>query len=65
MIKIIIYLLCYSLVAKRYCSMLIREGGVEILKYLENMHTEQTTRPNLQSLCRSILETLKLNVTNS
>lgn len=50
---------------KRYCSMLIREGGVEILKYLENMHTEQTTRPNLQSLCRSILETLKLNVTNS
>lgn len=57
--------LCYSLVAKRYCSMLIREGGVEILKYLENMHTEQTTKPNLQSLCRSILETLKLNVTNS
>ena len=45
--------------------MLIREGGVEILKYLENMHTEQTTKPNLQSLCRSILETLKLNVTNS
>ncbi|XP_076242174.1 protein zyg-11 homolog B isoform X3 [Calliopsis andreniformis] len=46
---------------KRYCSMLIREGGVETLKYLESTHTEHTTQPNLQSLCRSILETLELN----
>ena len=46
---------------KRYCSMLIREGGVEILKYLESTHTEQTMKPNLQSLCQSILKTLELN----
>ncbi|XP_012140071.1 protein zyg-11 homolog B isoform X2 [Megachile rotundata] len=46
---------------KRYCSMLIREGGVEILKYLESTHTEQTAKPHLQSLCRSILKTLELN----
>lgn len=46
---------------KRYCSMLIREGGVEILKYLESTHTEQTAKPNLQSLCRSILKTVELN----
>lgn len=46
---------------KRYCSMLIREGGVETLKYLESTHTEHTTQPNIQSLCQSILETLELN----
>ncbi|XP_011688898.1 PREDICTED: protein zyg-11 homolog B-like isoform X3 [Wasmannia auropunctata] len=46
---------------KRYCVMLIREGGVETLKQLEKMHTEYTTQPNLQSLCQSILETLELN----
>ncbi|XP_047361146.1 protein zyg-11 homolog B-like isoform X1 [Vespa velutina] len=46
---------------KRYCSMLTREGGVETLKYLEETHTENTTHPNLQSLCRSILETLESN----
>lgn len=51
----------FSFVAKRYCSMLIREGGVEILKYLESTHTEQTVKPNLQSLCQSILKTLELN----
>ncbi|CAK9803538.1 Protein zyg-11 homolog B [Anthophora plagiata] len=44
---------------KRYCSMLIKEHGVEIIKYLESTHTEHTTKPNLQNLCRSILETLK------
>lgn len=41
--------------------MLTREGGVETLKYLEETHTENTTHPNLQSLCRSILETLESN----
>ncbi|XP_014612203.1 PREDICTED: protein zyg-11 homolog B-like [Polistes canadensis] len=46
---------------KRYCGMLTREGGVETLKYLEKTHTENTSHPNLRSLCRSILETLKLN----
>ncbi|XP_020298380.1 protein zyg-11 homolog B-like isoform X2 [Pseudomyrmex gracilis] len=46
---------------KRYCVMLIREGGVETLKQLEKTHTEYTTQPNLQILCQSILETLKLN----
>ncbi|XP_025074862.1 protein zyg-11 homolog B-like isoform X1 [Pogonomyrmex barbatus] len=46
---------------KRYCVMLIREGGVETLKQLEKTHTEYTTQPNLQSLCQSILETLELN----
>ncbi|XP_017762696.1 PREDICTED: protein zyg-11 homolog B-like [Eufriesea mexicana] len=46
---------------KRYCSILVREIGVEMLKYLENTHTEHTTKPNIQSLCRSILETLELN----
>ncbi|KOC67396.1 Protein zyg-11 like protein B [Habropoda laboriosa] len=46
---------------KRYCSMLIKERVVEILKYLESTHTENTTKPNLQSLCQSILETLGLN----
>lgn len=47
---------------KRYCSMLAREGGVEILKYLKTTHPEQnTTEPNLRSLCQSILETLELN----
>ncbi|XP_012216425.1 protein zyg-11 homolog B-like isoform X2 [Linepithema humile] len=46
---------------KRYCIMLIREGGVETLKQLEKTHTEYTTQPNLQSLCQSILETLELN----
>ncbi|XP_036150021.1 protein zyg-11 homolog B isoform X3 [Monomorium pharaonis] len=46
---------------KRYCIMLIREGGVETLKQLEKTHTEYTTLPNLQSLCQSILETLELN----
>ncbi|CAK9797298.1 Protein zyg-11 homolog B [Anthophora quadrimaculata] len=46
---------------KRYCSMLIKEHGVEILKYLERKPTKHTTKPNLQSLCRSILETLGLN----
>ncbi|XP_018345300.1 PREDICTED: protein zyg-11 homolog B-like isoform X3 [Trachymyrmex septentrionalis] len=46
---------------KRYCVMLIREGGVETLKLLEKTHTEYTTQPNLQSLCQSILETLELN----
>lgn len=47
--------------AKRYCVMLIREGGVETLKQLEKTHMEYTTQPNLQSLCQSILETLELN----
>ncbi|XP_014485546.1 PREDICTED: protein zyg-11 homolog B-like isoform X3 [Dinoponera quadriceps] len=46
---------------KRYCVMLVREGGVETLKQLEKTHTECTTQPNLQSLCQSILETLELN----
>lgn len=46
---------------KRYCSMLIKEGGVEILRYLERTHTEHTTQPNVQSLCQSILETLESN----
>lgn len=46
---------------KRYCSMLIKEGNVEILKQLESTHTENTTTPNIQSLCRSILETLESN----
>ncbi|KAI4486618.1 hypothetical protein M0804_005988 [Polistes exclamans] len=46
---------------KRYCGMLTREGGVETLKYLEETHTENTSHPNLRSLCRSILETLELN----
>lgn len=53
-----------SFSAKRYCVMLIREGGVETLKQLEKTHTEHTehtTQPNLQSLCQSILETLELN----
>lgn len=44
---------------KRYCGMLTREGGVETLKYLERTHRENTTHPNLQLLCRSILETLE------
>ncbi|KAG7188107.1 hypothetical protein KM043_015956 [Ampulex compressa] len=46
---------------KRYCSMLVKEGGIEILKYLERMHTGHTAQPNLQSLCRSILKTLESN----
>ena len=46
---------------KRYCAILIREGGVETLKYLQTTHTEHTTQPNLQSLCQSILEILELN----
>ncbi|CAK9828911.1 Protein zyg-11 homolog B [Anthophora retusa] len=46
---------------KRYCSMLIKERAVEILSFLQIAHTEHTTKPNLQSLCRSILETVELN----
>ncbi|XP_076622676.1 protein zyg-11 homolog B isoform X3 [Colletes latitarsis] len=40
---------------KHYCSMLIREDGVRILKDLETSHT------NIQSLRRSILEMIEKN----
>ncbi|GAB1863790.1 Protein zyg-11-like protein B [Camponotus japonicus] len=50
---------------KRYCVMLIREGGVETLKQLEKTYTgytkQETLTTFLQSLCQSILETLELN----
>lgn len=38
--------------------MLIREGGVEILKLLEQ--NEEEIQPNVRALCRSILDTLLL-----
>lgn len=41
--------------------MLIKEGGIDTLKYLEATHTEDTSEPSLQSLCRAILETLESN----
>ncbi|XP_066589972.1 protein zyg-11 homolog B-like [Prorops nasuta] len=46
---------------KRYCRMLIKEGGVEIIKLIKKSHPECTTQPNLESLCNSILETLEQN----
>lgn len=43
---------------KRYCLMLMREGGLKALKDLESAYTEQTTEPTVRSLCQSILGTL-------
>ncbi|KAK0177397.1 hypothetical protein PV328_001455 [Microctonus aethiopoides] len=43
---------------KRYCGMLTKEGGVEILKALEQNNDGGGTQPNVRNLCRAILDTL-------
>ncbi|XP_043479584.1 protein zyg-11 homolog B-like [Leptopilina heterotoma] len=43
---------------KRYCEMLIRDGGVKILETLEKERSSLETQPNVRTLCQSILETL-------
>ncbi|XP_011312713.1 protein zyg-11 homolog B isoform X2 [Fopius arisanus] len=46
---------------KRYCGMLVREGGADILRILEQNKSETEAQPNVRALCRSILETLALH----
>ncbi|XP_012283903.1 protein zyg-11 homolog B [Orussus abietinus] len=43
---------------KRYCGMLAREGGVQILEAVAKEQVETKAQPNVRSLCQSILETL-------
>ncbi|KAL7289258.1 hypothetical protein TKK_0017195 [Trichogramma kaykai] len=44
---------------KRYCEMLVKEGGVQILESLLQQPNEDTkTQPNVSTLCRAILDTL-------
>ncbi|KAF7993187.1 hypothetical protein HCN44_006247 [Aphidius gifuensis] len=43
---------------KRYCSMLIKEGGLEILKQLEQDNNDEETHMDVKRLCQAILDTL-------
>ncbi|XP_008201802.1 protein zyg-11 homolog B isoform X1 [Nasonia vitripennis] len=43
---------------KRYCEMLVKEGGVEILESLQMENSESIAQPNVRTLCRAILDTL-------
>lgn len=48
----------FAFTAKRYCEMLLKEGGVQILESLLQQPNDSTSQPNVSTLCRAILDTL-------